>query len=182
MSKQWLRKWREFDKYCSETNLLISIAAALNPRNKMKIINFCFPVIYPEGEVARHITIVRDILCQLYEEFIIAYTAVTVENMAGDALPSSKMMDMEGVKGKGIVSGRLKFDDIIRKFDTVQNLKSELDVHLEKGVYVYKHKFDFKFDELEWWKVNNLKFLNIVRDGLRYILYFDHYNGFRIYF
>jgi hypothetical protein len=38
---------QKFDKYWGECNLLMSLAAALDPRYKMKLINFCFPFIYP---------------------------------------------------------------------------------------------------------------------------------------
>jgi hypothetical protein len=37
----------KFDKYWGDTNLLMSIAAVLDPRYKIKLINFCFPIMYP---------------------------------------------------------------------------------------------------------------------------------------
>ena len=37
----------KFEKYWGESNLLMSIAAILDSRYKMKLINFCFPIIYP---------------------------------------------------------------------------------------------------------------------------------------
>jgi hypothetical protein len=37
----------KFDKYWGDTNLMMSIAAVLDPRYKMKLINFCFPIMYP---------------------------------------------------------------------------------------------------------------------------------------
>jgi hypothetical protein len=56
----------KFDKYWGECNLLMSIAAVLDPRYKMKLINFCFPFIYPEPESSMHIENVLSILHELY--------------------------------------------------------------------------------------------------------------------
>jgi hypothetical protein len=42
-----IKMTNKFDKYWGESNLLMSIAAVLDPRYKMKLINFCFPIIYP---------------------------------------------------------------------------------------------------------------------------------------
>jgi hypothetical protein len=46
---------QKFEKYWGECNLLMSIAAVLDPRYKMKLINFCFPLIYPDFEYPQHI-------------------------------------------------------------------------------------------------------------------------------
>jgi hypothetical protein len=45
----------KFDKYWGECNLLMSIAAVLDPRYKMKLINLCFPFIYPKPESSMNI-------------------------------------------------------------------------------------------------------------------------------
>jgi hypothetical protein len=37
----------KFDKYWGDTNMLMALAAMLDSRYKMKLINFCFPIIYP---------------------------------------------------------------------------------------------------------------------------------------
>jgi hypothetical protein len=36
----------KFNKYWGDTNLMMSIVAVLDPRYKMKLINFCFPIMY----------------------------------------------------------------------------------------------------------------------------------------
>ncbi|XP_022003077.1 zinc finger BED domain-containing protein RICESLEEPER 2-like [Helianthus annuus] len=41
---------KKFDKYWGSTNLLISVAAILDPRYKMELINLSFKYIYPEDE------------------------------------------------------------------------------------------------------------------------------------
>lgn len=64
---------------------------------------------------------------------------------------------MQGV-GKSVVTGKSKFEYFVRKADTIQPVKSDLDIYLEEGVYICNEDSDSYFDALEWWKVNNLKF------------------------
>ncbi|XP_074352246.1 zinc finger BED domain-containing protein RICESLEEPER 2-like [Apium graveolens] len=41
----------KIDKYWGESNLMMSIGAVMDPRFKLKLLNYCFPVIYPlEGQ------------------------------------------------------------------------------------------------------------------------------------
>ena len=59
-----------------------------------------------------------------------------------------------GVKGK--TRGRVEFYTYIRNVESsIEQVKSELDVYLEEGVYICG---DSNFDVLEWWKMNALKF------------------------
>jgi hypothetical protein len=37
----------KFDEYWGDCNLLMVIIVVLDPRYKMKLIHFCFPLIYP---------------------------------------------------------------------------------------------------------------------------------------
>ncbi|KAG8491539.1 hypothetical protein CXB51_014797 [Gossypium anomalum] len=74
----WMRQMvdkmqRKFDKYLGEGNLLISIAAILDLRNKMKLIDFSFRVIYSEEEAPRQIRIVHDSFYELYKEHVDEY-------------------------------------------------------------------------------------------------------------
>ncbi|KAK8574980.1 hypothetical protein V6N12_062657 [Hibiscus sabdariffa] len=79
----WMRQMadkmqRKFDKYWGECNLLISIAAILDPRNKMKLIDFSFRVMYFEDEAPKQICMVRDSLYELYKEYVDEYAAANV--------------------------------------------------------------------------------------------------------
>ncbi|KAK4418453.1 Zinc finger BED domain-containing protein RICESLEEPER 2 [Sesamum alatum] len=42
----------KFDKYWGDSNLLMSIAAVLDPRQKLRALDFCFPRLYSAGNVA----------------------------------------------------------------------------------------------------------------------------------
>ena len=56
----------KFDKYWGECNLLMSIAAILDPRCKMRVIDFCFPKMYPKEEAQDNIDKVQSALYDIY--------------------------------------------------------------------------------------------------------------------
>ena len=59
--------------------------------------------------------------------------------------------------GKGKTRGRAEFYNYIRNVESVvEQAKSELDVYLDEGVHISED--DSKFNVLEWWKMNYLKF------------------------
>ncbi|GAV84277.1 DUF4413 domain-containing protein [Cephalotus follicularis] len=112
----------KFDKYWDDSNLLISIAAILDPRNKMKLIEFCFPYTYHPLDVANeHIVAVRKSLYDLYIEYVFAHTLSTIEKTTqGDERDGG---NQHGV-GKCRVSGRSKFDIFIKSVDSIDYIKS----------------------------------------------------------
>ncbi|KAJ7974897.1 zinc finger BED domain-containing protein RICESLEEPER 2-like [Quillaja saponaria] len=68
--KEMIKKMRaKFDKYWGECNLLMAFGAILDPRCKMRFIEFCFPLIYPKDEVATNIASIRGSLYELYNEY-----------------------------------------------------------------------------------------------------------------
>ncbi|MBA0560741.1 hypothetical protein Golob_017619, partial [Gossypium lobatum] len=69
---------RKFDKYWGECNFLICIAAILDLRSKMKLIDFSFCVIYFEEEAPRQILIMRHSLYELYKGYMDEYVATNV--------------------------------------------------------------------------------------------------------
>lgn len=60
----------KFDKYWGECNLLMAIAAILDPRLKMVFIRFCFPKIYQKAEAMKNIEYVQRILKQIYDVYV----------------------------------------------------------------------------------------------------------------
>ncbi|XVF54432.1 hypothetical protein PTKIN_Ptkin05aG0179800 [Pterospermum kingtungense] len=149
----------KFDKYWGNCNLLISIAAVLDPRNKMTLIEFAFRVIYSESEAPKQISLVRNSLYELYKLYVDEATVgKSTENdlQASDAINKGSTASVVG-KGKAIETGRSKFERYVRSVDTVQHVKSELDTYFEEGVYICQEN-SRDFDALEWWKSNNLKF------------------------
>ena len=65
----------KFDKYWGDTNMLMTLAAVLDPRYKMKLISFCFPIIYPLDVEGNRIKDVLRVLKELYEVYVVAHNS-----------------------------------------------------------------------------------------------------------
>ncbi|XP_059436054.1 zinc finger BED domain-containing protein RICESLEEPER 2-like [Corylus avellana] len=108
----------KFDKYWGDSNLLMSIAAVLDPRYKMKLINFCFLIIYPLTEACSHIKNVLQETVQV--------------NVPSCSFSSAIVGDVVSK----ISEGRSRFADHIRSSDIIRPIKTDLDVYLEDDVYI----------------------------------------------
>ncbi|GFZ15577.1 hypothetical protein Acr_24g0017670 [Actinidia rufa] len=131
-----LKMKKKFDKYWGECNLLMAIGAVLDPRCKMMVIEFCFPEIYhTEAEANKNIDMVREDLYELYYEYVSVHTSVNSEGssqLKTRETCSSSTLSNE----KFIVTGRSKFESFVRKANTIQPMKSDLDIYLEESVYI----------------------------------------------
>ncbi|XP_038714749.1 zinc finger BED domain-containing protein RICESLEEPER 2-like isoform X2 [Tripterygium wilfordii] len=147
----------KFEKYWGECNLLISIAAVLDPRCKMKLIEFCFPLIYEKSEVIYNIEKVRGALYEMYEQYACNFASTNEENSSqrssksqGEDVGSSSTVDMN--------SGWSKFDEFIDMTENAPPAKSDLDVYLGEVVYRCSQEEKGKWNALGWWRVNGLKY------------------------
>lgn len=155
LSLMAMKMKKKFDKYWGERKLLISIGAVLDPRFKMKLIEFAFGFIYSEEEAPKQINLVRNSLYDLYNEYLDEHKASIADISMQDVVQSSDATNKDPTPR--VLSGRLKYEKYIRSVYTVQNVKSELDTYLEEGVFICEENSGH-FDALEWWKSNNLKF------------------------
>jgi hypothetical protein len=60
----------------------MSIAAVLDPRYKMKLINLCFPIIYPSDKHGDYIENVLTVLKELFESCVSAHKAFILQETA----------------------------------------------------------------------------------------------------
>ncbi|KAA8536894.1 hypothetical protein F0562_029372 [Nyssa sinensis] len=154
----------KFDKYWSECNLLMAIAAILDPRYKMIIVNYCFPDIYPEAEANRNIVTVKQALYEIYNEYVVTHAAThTVQGEGGQGttreIGSSSASGGDHDIGQTIVTGSsLILGHVSRTVDTIQPSKSDLDVYLDESAFICAEGSANKFNIMEWWKANTLKF------------------------
>ena len=119
----------------------------------MQLVDWCFPYIYSEADKIEHVTTIRETLRMLYRYYVEAHRAKGGEK-EGQAEIQKESSNV-GVKGK--TRGRAEFYTyIINVESSIEQVKSELDVYLEEGVYICDD--DSNFDVLEWWKMNALKF------------------------
>ncbi|MFS8030886.1 putative HAT dimerization domain, ribonuclease H-like superfamily, hAT-like transposase, RNase-H [Helianthus anomalus] len=152
---------KKFDKYWGSCNLLISIGAVMDPRYKMKLIDFAFKEIYPEEKAKKEKELVQKNLDDLFKEYVNAYK----EPGVGSNVGSSRNVNVESGSGsssltsrfgKGINTGSAKYAQHIRTVDCVESVKSELATYLEEGVYICEQ--GVYFNALGWWKENQLKY------------------------
>ncbi|XP_031270899.1 zinc finger BED domain-containing protein RICESLEEPER 2-like isoform X2 [Pistacia vera] len=134
----------KFDKYWEECNLLMAIAAVLDPRCKMKVIDFCFSKMYPKHEARENILRVQEALSELYGEYV-------VENQSSI---DDHIVETDLIGGVNVIdesSGWSEFAQFLRA------QKSELDCYLEEGCHRCKGDPN-AFDALKWWEANNLEY------------------------
>ncbi|KAG8377566.1 hypothetical protein BUALT_Bualt08G0046500 [Buddleja alternifolia] len=130
---------KKFDKYWGECNLLMSIAAVLDPRCKMRTLEFCFPKLYSPQQVAGEISKVRTTLYALYSEYIDLYNGEVQSsgNTQLTSLPSQNTNSTKITK-----CGWSEFAEYVRSVETTQPQKSELDMYLKENCYICRHLCD----------------------------------------
>lgn len=69
----------KFEKYWGNCNLLMALATVLDPRYKMKLIKFCFPLIYLKPEASMNIDNVHSVLYELYEVYIASHNSFVMQ-------------------------------------------------------------------------------------------------------
>ncbi|GMI86444.1 hypothetical protein HRI_002313700 [Hibiscus trionum] len=78
-----------FNKYWGECNLLMEIASVMDPRLKMRAVEIAFPKMFPSHLVKENISKVKDIMCQLFDEYMRMYSSsCNVEESGKCAFPT----------------------------------------------------------------------------------------------
>nr|GEU70033.1 zinc finger BED domain-containing protein DAYSLEEPER-like [Tanacetum cinerariifolium] len=123
----------KFDAYWKSCCLILAIAVVMDPRFKMKLIEFTFSKIYGE-DAASFINLVDEGIHQIFLEYVGGIEGnVIQEDAAGLELTDFDMYIME---------------------TTSQQSKSELDQYLEESLLPRVHEFDV----VGWWKLNKVKY------------------------
>ena len=113
----------------------MSVAAILDPRSKMLLIKFCFPIIYEGKEIDANIELVEKSMKEIYDMYDNEHNS----NLEEQHLQKSSSHDASSnnaicEKGEG---GRDLFESFLRTIDSVkQPIKYELDIYLEESVFI----------------------------------------------
>ncbi|XP_047326863.1 zinc finger BED domain-containing protein RICESLEEPER 1-like [Impatiens glandulifera] len=147
-------KKTKFDKYWGECNLLMALAAVLDPTKKMLAVEFCFPKLYSHGDAQRNICKVKDALVSLYDVYV-------AEN-ACERISRSFHLENIGSSNSNTTqrdssSNWDDFDAYCAEIETSEPSKSELLDYLEKG-RLKKSEIPKDFSCLDWWKMNILQY------------------------
>ncbi|GMN59922.1 hypothetical protein TIFTF001_029013 [Ficus carica] len=145
------RMQEKIDKYWKDCSLALATAVVMDPRFKMKLVEFSFNKIYSE-EAPTYIKIVDDGIHELFHEYVAL------------PLPLTPTYAEEGnsgnVRSEEAQGGTLLSDNGLTDFDvyimetTSQQMKSELDQYLDESLLPRVQEFDV----LGWWKLNKLKY------------------------
>lgn len=143
-----------FDKYWKNCCLVLAIAVVMDPRFKMKLVEFSFTKIYGEKAVS-YINTVDEGIHELFSKYAglpLPLALLNGDSGIGDS-GVVKQEDDAGVGGLGNGLGLTDFDVFIME-STSQQSKSELDQYLEESLLPRIHEFDV----MGWWKLNKNKY------------------------
>jgi hypothetical protein len=144
----------KFDKYWGECNLLMSVGAILDPRCKMMLIKFCFPIIYEGEEIDANIELVEKSMKEIYDMYVNEHNSNLEKQFLQKSSSHGASSSVICEKGEG---SRDLFKSFLRTTDSVkQPIKSNLDIYLEESVFIPNKGSEF--NALEWWKANTLKY------------------------
>ncbi|WOH05526.1 hypothetical protein DCAR_0624943 [Daucus carota subsp. sativus] len=139
--------WEKFNEYWNGCSLIFAVAVVMDPRFKMKLVEFSFSRIYGEDS-GTWIKVVDDGVHELFVEYIVLSLPP----------PTFVVEDNEGVKLEMSPEDEVSVSDDISNFDVyisdeiagTQHMKSELDQYLEEPLLPRTQEFDV----LSWWKLN----------------------------
>ncbi|CAO2185189.1 unnamed protein product [Urochloa humidicola] len=142
-----------FDKYWKDCNLVLAIAVVMDPRFKMKLVEFSYSKIYG-AEAAKYVKVVDDAVHELYKEYVaqpLPLTPAYVEQGEANNGPANAN-NSQGTPSTG--DGLLDFDTYLSEIQSSQPSKSELEQYLDESLTPRIQEFDI----LNWWKLNTVKF------------------------
>ncbi|KAG8045114.1 hypothetical protein GUJ93_ZPchr0008g11409 [Zizania palustris] len=151
-----------FDEYWKDCNLVLAIAVVMDPRFKMKIVEFAHSKMYG-SDADKYVNVVQDAVYELYKEYVAlplpplppmygyhvpanGVGVAAIETDASSSSPSSLLMG----EGDELVD----FDIYLSEVSMDHTFKSELDLYLEEGLIDRAQEFDI----LKWWQVNTRKY------------------------
>ncbi|KAL4585922.1 hypothetical protein LXL04_010549 [Taraxacum kok-saghyz] len=133
--------------------LVMAIASVLDPRFKMKLVEFSFPSIYTDA--GKQIEEMKKALYMMYEEYLEIHD-ISVREAAS---PGSSCSGNTGLEKTPLGTGWEAFGEFIKNADLEEPEKSEFDTYLEKCVYREQgQKGMNSFKALEWWCVHKGKY------------------------
>ena len=83
----------KFDKYWGKCNLLMAVAIILDPRCKMRVVEFSFSKLYLNKEARENVAKIQEPLYEIYEEYVREYQ-YGGENSAETHVLDSGMSDV----------------------------------------------------------------------------------------
>lgn len=133
----------KFDKYWSKCSLGLAIAAILDPRFKMKLVEYYYPKIY-NNDAPDRIKAVSNGIRELFN----GYSKGSTSAQPGSSLPSTK----NGTRDR--VDRLIGFDKFLHETSQSRTITSDLDKYLEEPIFPRNYNFNI----LNWWKVHTPRY------------------------
>ncbi|GJX05818.1 zinc finger BED domain-containing protein RICESLEEPER 2-like protein [Tanacetum coccineum] len=148
-----IEDWIKVEKVCSILEVFNSATNIISDLMcKMTIAKFTFPRMYSGDETKANIKKVKDALSELYEEYVSEYYSSGEQSGETNVGSTSTNVTIQASS-----SGWFEFNEFVKKNESVQPQKSELDNYLEEGVYICDDNSK-GFDVLTWWRSNSLRY------------------------
>ncbi|XP_059291260.1 zinc finger BED domain-containing protein DAYSLEEPER-like [Lycium ferocissimum] len=145
----------KFDKYWNDCNLVLAVAVVMDPRFKMKIVEFTFNKIYGE-EAESWIKIVDEGVHEVFCDYIVQSLppppASFVDEANDNFVIKSEFSHEDGFLPNGDTFA--DFDVYLHDIMSNQQMKTELDQYLEESLMPRSQDFDV----LGWWRINRSKY------------------------
>lgn len=135
---------QKFDEYWGVIHQLMGVATVLDPRCKMELIEFYFPLVYP-NDFESHIQRVR----KLCEELVAEYQERVMECSENEHSTSSINVSVENISKLSAWEKHL-----LKRKACASNMKTDLVRYLEEDILPQCENFDI----LMWWKLNGVKY------------------------
>jgi len=142
----------KFHKYWKNSCLILAVAVVMDPRFKMKLVEFSFTKIFGE-EAPVYIRVVDEGIHELFHEYMTLPLPLTASYAEDGNIVNVETEDKQGVNHIISNNGLSDFDVYIME-TTSQQMKSEIDQYLEESLLPRVQDFDV----LGWWKLNHLKY------------------------
>ncbi|WVZ23080.1 hypothetical protein V8G54_001624 [Vigna mungo] len=160
VSKIQVELTQSFDQYWRESCIILAIAVAMDPRHKMKLVEFTFAKTFGENAGA-WIKIVEDGLRDLFIEYSTQMFLKATNDDDGDDIMIKETCQEDSIDCSLFVDddGLSDYEFYISDFTGNPQFKSELEEYLEEPLLTSVEEFDI----LSWWRVNGLKYPTLSR-------------------
>ncbi|CAN0925439.1 Zinc finger BED domain-containing protein RICESLEEPER 1 [Linum grandiflorum] len=156
----------KFDKYWGSCNLVIAIAAILDPRNKFKFVEVSFKDLYTDSNYHTHVQLVRDKLYTLYNEYAEEYKESNEANQTEAGVGAGATVSTTTSVQERKRTGRAKFDSLVRGGESSgsSDMRNELDGYLDAHLEAMDDESEFNV--IDWWKKRTWEIQDLVKNGL----------------
>ena len=143
----------KYQKYWEDCNVILGITAVLDPRYKMKLIEYYFPIIYGDELFMKIETICQNCYSLLHDY---QYRSSLGGNRVDSQCMASHSEHVSGSHDKNEVETDplADFDKFVASNSSDVTSKSELDFYFEENVLPRVPTFDI----LGWWKTHGVKY------------------------